>query len=90
MIDPTKDVKAATDAITAGFTTAEAETVRLYGGDIYQNIAQRGHEIELMKSAGMSVSNESNVNNNQFVNNNADFDNKENENGESDNGKDDE
>lgn len=56
MIDPTKDVKAAKEAIDAGFTTAEAETVRLYGGDVYRNISQRGHEIELMKASGMKQS----------------------------------
>ena len=91
MIDPTKDVKAAVDAITAGFTTAEAETVRLYGGDIYQNIAQRGHEIELMKEAGMLQTQTfaENPVNNQSQENNFDDNSEDNsDKGENDNGKD--
>ena len=91
MIDPTKDVKAAVDAITAGFTTAEAETVRLYGGDIYQNIAQIGHEIELMKEAGMLQTQTfaENPVNNQSQENNFDDNSEDNsDKGENDNGKD--
>ena len=81
MIDPTKDVKSATEAIAAGFTTAEAETVRLYGGDIYQNIAQRGHELELMKKAGMTQTVAENpANNNQNPNGNSDDNSDEGEN----------
>ena len=55
MIDPTKDVQAAKEMISSGFSTHERETARLTGGDWYMNAIQLGKELEVMQQTGMNV-----------------------------------
>lgn len=58
MLDPTKEVQAATMAIEAGLSTREAEAIKLNGSQYISNIEKLATENELLKEAnkGMEVS----------------------------------
>lgn len=64
MLDPTKEVQAATMAIEAGLTTREAEAIKLNGSQYYANVERLTAENEKLKEANRGMgetSNESNI-----------------------------
>ncbi len=48
MLDPLKEVNAATKRVTLGISTRETETMEMSGGDFDDNAEQLKHESELM------------------------------------------
>jgi len=55
MIDPMKEVQAATLRVTEGYSTHEQETIGLTGGDWDKNIIQITRENELLAKARVSI-----------------------------------
>lgn len=54
-LDPTKEVKAATDRILAGLSTHEAEAAAINGSYFPDNVAQLARENQMMKEAGINA-----------------------------------
>ncbi|GAQ24228.1 phage portal protein [Tepidanaerobacter syntrophicus] len=52
-IDPLKEVKAAAQRVSEGFSTRAKETVELTGGDFYKNHRQRVREEKLRREGGL-------------------------------------
>lgn len=55
MLDPTKEIQAATMAIEAGLSTRSAESIKLNSSEYVENVAQLAIENELLKQANKST-----------------------------------